>query len=51
MRSLTDLSLREKKVIVRVDFNVPIDDDFKIIDDSRILAATPTIKLLIKKGA
>ena len=51
MKSLTDLSLREKKVIVRVDFNVPIDDDFKIIDDSRILAATPTIKLLIKKGA
>jgi phosphoglycerate kinase len=51
MRSLTDLSLREKKVIVRVDFNVPIDDNFKIIDDHRILAAIPTIKLLIKKGA
>ena len=51
MRSLTDLSLREKKVIVRVDFNVPIDDNFKIIDDRRILAAIPTIKLLIKKGA
>ena len=51
MRSLTDLSLREKKVIVRVDFNVPIDDNFKILDDRRILAAIPTIKLLIKKGA
>ena len=40
-----------KTVFCRVDFNVPLDNNCKVIDDSRIIAVLPTINLLIKKGA
>jgi phosphoglycerate kinase len=39
-----------KKAIVRVDFNVPFNKDFEITDDSRIKAALPTLKKIIKDG-
>ena len=39
-----------KKAIVRVDFNVPLDENFKITDDTRIRAAIPTLKKVLQEG-
>ncbi len=50
MEKLTAVSFKGKRVLIRVDFNVPLDDDFKITDNSRILAAIPTIKMVIAGG-
>jgi phosphoglycerate kinase len=48
--SIKDLDLKGKRVFVRVDFNVPVKDG-KIDDDTRILAAMPTIQYAIERGA
>ena len=48
---LTAADLKGKKVFVRADLNVPLDENQKITDDTRIRAAVPTIKYLISNGA
>ncbi len=47
---IEDLDLNGKKVLVRVDFNVPLNEDLEITDDIRITSALPTIKKIIADG-
>lgn len=50
-QTVKDVNLKDRKVIVRVDFNVPLDDNLQITDDIRVQAALPTIKYIIEQGA
>ncbi len=50
-KTIKDIDLKGKRVLMRVDFNVPLDDDLNITDDIRIRAAVPTIKYALDKGA
>jgi phosphoglycerate kinase len=48
--SIDKLNLKDKRVLVRVDFNVPLDENLSITDDNRIKASLPTIKKIISDG-
>ena len=50
-KSVEDIDVSGKKVIVRCDFNVPQDETGRITDDKRIVAALPTIKYLLEHNA
>lgn len=50
-KTIKDVELKEKRVLMRVDFNVPLDDNLNITDDIRIRAALPSIKYAVEKGA
>ena len=50
MRTIDDFNFRNRKALIRVDFNVPLDGDFNVTDDTRLKAAIPTIKKIIDEG-
>ncbi|MDR3253724.1 MAG: phosphoglycerate kinase [Endomicrobium sp.] len=50
-KTLKDIDVKNKKVLVRVDYNVPLDANLKITNDKRILATFPTIEYLLKNNA
>lgn len=50
METIDNYNFSEKKVLIRVDFNVPLDKNFQITDNTRILAVLPTINKVIEKN-
>jgi phosphoglycerate kinase len=50
MTSFSQFNFKDKKALVRVDFNVPLNDQFEVTDDNRMRAAIPTIKKIIADG-
>lgn len=50
MKTVADFNFSQKKVLIRVDFNVPLNEKFEITDDTRMRAAIPTIKKILADG-
>ncbi|KAB8152125.1 phosphoglycerate kinase [Kordia sp. TARA_039_SRF] len=50
MKTLNDFNFNGKKALIRVDFNVPLNDKFQVTDDTRIKAAKPTIIKILEDG-
>ena len=51
MKNIETYNFTDKKAIVRVDFNVPLNEKFEVTDNTRIVAALPTIKKIASQGA
>jgi phosphoglycerate kinase len=51
MKILNDFDFKNKKAIIRVDFNVPLDENFNVTDATRIEAAKPTIDAILAQEA
>src|SRR5580692_11111873 len=49
--TVQDINIKGKKVIIRLDFNVPLDESFHITDERRITSALPTIQYALSQGA
>lgn len=50
MKTINDFNFKDKKAVIRVDFNVPLDENFKVTDTNRIEAAKPTIDKILADG-
>lgn len=50
MRTIDDINFKNKRALIRVDFNVPLNNKYEITDDTRIRAAVPTIKKILNDG-
>ena len=50
MKTINDFNFNSKKAIIRVDFNVPLNEQFQVTDDNRIVAAKPTIDKIVNDG-
>ena len=50
MKTINDINFKNKRALVRVDFNVPLDKEFNVTDDNRIRATIPTIKKILSDG-
>jgi phosphoglycerate kinase len=50
MSRFSEYDFKDQKALVRVDFNVPLDDKYGITDDTRIVSTLPTIKKIIDDG-
>ena len=50
MKTLQDFNFKNQKAVIRVDFNVPLDENFQVTDNNRIEAAKPTIDKILADG-
>src|SRR3954466_3884045 len=50
MKTVDSINFSGKRAVIRVDFNVPLNDKFEVTDNTRIRAAIPTLKKILKDG-
>ncbi|WMI68947.1 phosphoglycerate kinase [Mangrovimonas sp. YM274] len=50
MKTINDFNFKDKKALIRVDFNVPLNEEFEVTDDTRIVSAKPTIIKILEDG-